>query len=76
MMLQRIGQHIKDQFHDALIVDDRKPIYQYQYNDDTAFVLLAPKYDFYHQLILVRFFPLLIFFSMRHGNILSFWIDE
>jgi hypothetical protein len=54
-LLQRIGQAIKDQFQDSLTVEDRKPIYQYQYNADTTFIVLAPKYEFYHQLVLVSF---------------------
>jgi hypothetical protein len=56
MMLYRVGQYIKDQFQDKLIVDDRKPIYQYQYNESTTYVLFAPKNEFYHQLILVSTF--------------------
>lgn len=54
-MIQGLVQAIKDQFKNKLIIEDRKPIYQYQYNDDTTFVVLAPKYEFYHQLILVRY---------------------
>jgi hypothetical protein len=64
MLLQRIGQTLKDQFQDKLIVDDRKPIYQYQYNDNTTFVVLAPKYEFYHQLILVRWFCIYTLFRL------------
>ena len=54
-MLQGLFDNIQGQFQNKLIVDDRKPIFQYQYNDDTTFVLLAPVYEFYHQLILVRY---------------------
>jgi hypothetical protein len=54
ILLQGLVDNIQDQFKNKLIVDDRKPIFEYQYNDDTTFVVLAPLYEFYHQLILVR----------------------
>ena len=69
-MIQGLVQAIKDQFKNKLIIEDRKPIYQYQYNDDTTFVVLAPKYEFYHQLILVRYCLFLIHCSLSLRSVL------
>ena len=66
MILHRLFHTIQDQFQNKLIVDDRKPIVQYQYDDHTTFVVLAPQYEFYHQLILVRHY----YYLMVVGSLL------
>jgi hypothetical protein len=66
-------KYLQRQFENKLVVDDRIPIYQYTYSENHTYILLPPKLEFYHQLILVRLlFYILVYFDFSFG----FFVDH